>query len=81
MENLTYKEIVQKLIGPINPVGETNADNKRFENLKIVCDLVNELVEEIDAVSWYNKNSQEYSRKRAAEYAEKFLSETLGIVK
>lgn len=35
MENkFTVVEIVENLIGKINPVGETNEDEIRFENLK-----------------------------------------------
>jgi uncharacterized protein YaaR (DUF327 family) len=72
-------EIVEKLIGPINPVGETNADDKRFENLKKLCAVVNELVTDIDNVAYHYKDSQEYSVKRAADYAKNFLTNTLGI--
>lgn len=76
---MTHVEIIQKLIGPINPVGETNADNQRFENLKAMCELVNELVSNIDDVGYKNRNAYEFSVKRAAEYASNFLTTTLGI--
>ena len=76
---MDYTEIVKKLIGYIDPVGETNIDDKRFENLKAMCELVNNLVTEIDEVSFYNKNKDEYSRKRAGEYDNNFLANTLGI--
>ncbi len=72
-------EIVEKLIGPINPVGETNADDKRFENLKTLCTVVNELVTDIDNVAYHYKDSQEYSVKRAVDYAKNFMTNTLGI--
>lgn len=73
------EEIVSKLIGPINPIGETNTDNERFENLKAMCELVNELITGIDAVAYNHKNAPEYSRKRAAHYASEFLTKTIGI--
>ncbi len=44
-------EIVVKLIGWINPVGETNTDNDRFENLKESVELINALVSDLVAVS------------------------------
>lgn len=45
MENkFTVVEIVENLIGKINPVGETNEDEIRFENLKLMCDLTNSLI-------------------------------------
>ncbi len=30
-------DVVKKLIGEVRPVGETNTDNARFENLKALC--------------------------------------------
>lgn len=32
-------EVVTKLVGPIDPAGETHTDKKRFENLKVMCDV------------------------------------------
>lgn len=72
-------KIVEKLVGEINPVGETNEDEVRFENLKVMCDLANNLISKIDDVAYKNKDSYEFSIKRSAEYAEKFLTEQIGI--
>lgn len=72
-------EIVMKLVGSVNPVGETNLDNQRFENLKVLQDLIDKLVSKIDNVACRNKNSHEFSRKRAADSAAEFLTKTLGI--
>ena len=72
-------EIVTKLVGRINPVGETNTDNERFENLKVMCELVEKLVIDIDTVGYSNKKAYEFSKKRAAEYSEKFITERLGL--
>lgn len=80
MDEISYSAIVMRIVGPINPVGETNTDGARFENLKALCELVNDLVTKIDTVAYENKDSYEFSRKRAGEYAEKFLTKTLGIV-
>ena len=78
-KKFTVVEIVENLIGEINPVGETNEDEIRFENLKLMCDLTNSLISKIDNVSYENKDRQEHSIKRAAEYAERFLTEQIGI--
>lgn len=79
-EKIDVYEVVKKLIGSISPIGETTADDKRFENLKQMTDLVNKLVTDIDDVSYNYKNSHEFSVKRAGEYADKFLTKDLGIV-
>lgn len=79
MRKLELQEIVMSLVGNIDPIGETTTDNERFENLKCLCDLVNVLVGKIDNVSYSNKDSKEYSVKRASEYADKFLTDNLGI--
>lgn len=72
-------EVVKKLTGEINPVGETNTDEKRFENLKVTCNLVAKLLNDISEVEYGYKNSQEFSVKRASDYAGKFLKDGCGI--
>lgn len=79
MKKLELKEIVMSLIGNINPIGQANTDNDRFENLKDLCELVDDLVVKIDDVYYKNKDSHEFSVKRASDYANKFLTENLGI--
>lgn len=78
-KQFTVIEIVENLVGKITPVGETNEDEVRFENLKAMCDLINNLISKIDDVVYKNKDSHEFSVKRAAEYAERFLTEQIGI--
>lgn len=77
---MTYVEVVNKLIGSIEPVGATHIDTQRFENLKQMCQLVACLVQQIDEVSLRNKDRVEHSMKQAGEYAHKFLVNELGIV-
>lgn len=69
---MTYTEITKKLIGEIRPVGETNTDKERFENLEAMCGLVQDLLGEIITVS-LNKDRQEHSLKKAGEYAHNFI--------
>lgn len=76
---MEIKEIVLKLVGNVHPIGETRTDNANFENLKMLCELVDKLVGVIDSVNYANKDSHEFSRKRASEYARDFLTDTLGI--
>ncbi len=75
---MTTHEVVKKLVGSIEPVGETNTDNERFENLKAMTELVDLLVRDI---GWVRRSSisHEYSVKRAGEFASKYLTKGLGI--
>ena len=75
---MNIHEIVKKLVGKINPVGETTADEKRFENLKVMTELVDSLLKDIDNVYYVNQCSHEYSVKRSADFASKFFTK-LGI--
>lgn len=70
---MTNFDVVKKLIGEIRPVGETNEDNKRFENLQAMCKLMDEIDTEIKNVAWDFRNRNEYSIKKAVEYADNFL--------
>lgn len=70
--NLT--EIVYKLNGEISPVGETNEDNKRIENLNNMIDLIEHLVSDINDVSAHSNNHQ-FSMKRAGDKARNFINE------
>lgn len=67
-------EIVEKLTGEINPVGETAEDSKRFENIKEYALLINHLIWEMEKVA-KNCDRYEYSIQRAGKYAENFLKE------
>lgn len=71
---MDYYTVVKKLLGPIEPVGETNCDNERLENLENTIKLVDNLLFDIGRVSGY-KDCQEYSRSRAGKRAENFLND------
>lgn len=78
-KKFTTLEIIENLIGKIDPVGESNEDDIRFENLKEMCELADLLIVKIDNVAYRNKNRPESSIKRAAEYADDFLKNWIGI--
>lgn len=65
-------DVATKLIGSIEPVGETYTDNERYANLKEMCNMVDLLVSDIEAIAM-NKGRYEYSMKRAGIYADQFL--------
>lgn len=73
-DTTTILKVVMKLMGPITPVGETTQDDERFENLKSMCDLVEKLIMGIEYVAHSNKDAYEFSKNRAGEYAQKFIT-------
>lgn len=79
LDSNTILQVVERLVGPIQPVGETHTDDVRYENLEVMCQLANKLVQEIDRVAYDHRNAHEYSRKRASGYAKNFIDNTLGI--
>lgn len=73
---MNYKEVVDKLIGPVDPVAETNEDSKRLENLKEMCDLASHLMRRIYGVA-NQLNRHEHSVHRAAAYADNWMKENI----
>ena len=65
-------EVVEKLIGPVSPVGETHTDNARFENLKELIELTDRLVGKISSGA-YLKDRSEFSISRAGKSCQEFL--------
>jgi hypothetical protein len=73
-EMMTIYEVVKKIIGNIEPVGETEEDDCRYENLIKTIDLISSLVGDVEGVSTYKyKTSKKDSMQRAGKYADKFL--------
>jgi hypothetical protein len=70
--DMELNDVVKKLIGEIEPVGETNEDNKRFENLKVMLGLLDSILTDTDYIYNNNKERIEYSMKRSADYIKKF---------
>jgi len=68
-------EVVQELIGDIQPCGDSHIDEKRFENLKVMCAVVVNLITEIDTVVRNNKDKREFSMKTIIGYANNFLKD------
>jgi len=67
-------DVVKKLIGPVEPVGDSNVDDKRLENLKQLTSLTVDLVDLIRDVSLY-KNNYQHSMKIAGEHANECLKD------
>ncbi len=68
-------EVVKKLIGNINPIGESNTDGKRLQNLEAMCIVCDNLTSEINEMVQRNKHSKEHSIKEAVRMGSKFLED------
>lgn len=72
MKKLTTEQIVMSVIGEISPVGESNEDTRRLENIKEMTDLVDTLVSEIARIRAYRGDSR-YSVDKIGSHADRFL--------
>ncbi len=70
---MTNTDVVKKLIGNIVPYGDTEIDENRMQNMKEMCVLVNDLLQEIKDVYRTFKNSPRASEKEIAECAKNWL--------
>lgn len=71
---MTHEEIVRKLIGEIQPVGECYEDAERYSNLKNLITLVDCLISDLEAVAT-DVDRYESSRKEAGILAKGFLDD------
>jgi hypothetical protein len=72
---MTNYDIVKKLVGHINPIGCSNKDEERFENLKEMCKLINQLICDIDYNIDNNLHAKEYSVKNNIDYCIDFMKD------
>ena len=72
---MKIEEIVMKLTGPVEPVGESNRDTLRLSNLGTLADVVDALIEEIARVAKYH-DRHEASMSHAGKQATKWLAMT-----
>jgi len=67
-------EVVKRLIGPIQPVGESHTDKDRLENMKEYTELARKMVIDINTVA-FNKDSHMHSVRLVGEEAHEFCRE------
>lgn len=65
-------DIVMKLTGPVDPIGDSRVDAERQENLKVLLDLTDRLLTKIDEVATDNKDRVEWSMKQAGQLCDKW---------
>lgn len=73
MDASVIEDVVKKLVGAINPVGETCADEKRLQNLKAMTALIDGLLLEVADVAHKNSNRCEASMRACGRHAKNFL--------
>lgn len=64
-------EVIDKLVGGITPIGETNYDNKAKENLNVMIEIVGHYVDEICEVA--QSDSYMASIQNCQEIAKDFI--------
>jgi hypothetical protein len=69
---MELKDIVMKLVGPVCSIGDSNADAQRFESLRDLTGLVEDLLHEISTAALSANNHQDSMRK-IGRYAQEFL--------
>ena len=78
MREMNTTEVIMKIIGKVNPIGETNEDERRYDNLIELLEITNHLIGIIDRVA-INKDSKMHSKyklgKRAYEFMDKYIKE------
>lgn len=67
-------EVVMKLVGPIDPIGDESADEKRFENLEALTYLTDMLLGDIRFVARH-KGDHRHSMHKAGKHSANFLNE------
>ncbi len=70
---MTHYEIIKKLIGDINPIGDYKSDEQKLKNLFDLFNLVSELNEDIIYIATKFKDKNEHSVNVAKKHAINFL--------
>ena len=55
MKQMSIRDIVFKLVGDISSIGSTHVDKERYENLKVFCGLLEDMVWELGKESQKTK--------------------------
>jgi len=65
-------DITTRLLGAIEPQGESNIDEVRFENLSQTIEVTEDLIDKIIMVARH-KDRHEFSMNKAGKEADKFI--------
>lgn len=70
------EDVVLKIIGEIYPVGKTETDSERFENLKVWELVFKKLFDELTDIVHYKKDAYEASVIRIRDKAKEIVEDT-----
>ncbi len=73
---MNLHQIVTKLVGPVDAIGEHGADQQRLANLKVLAELVEMLLLDIHYAA-RSANNHQASMKAIGKYAKEFLEENV----
>jgi len=79
MKAETIIEVVDELIGEVDAVGSTHIDNERFENLKVMEDLIDAMIVHINYAS-KTKDYPQYSMAKIGQHAFDYLKDLAGFL-
>lgn len=71
---MSISDILGKLLGEIQPIGETNEDNKRYENIQNYYEALSYIISCLSIAS-QNKDRQEYSMQKIGKECYDILKE------
>jgi len=77
-EEEVYK-VITKLIGEIKPVGESNEDSKRLDNVKTFIGVFDRMHTDIDDIAWVFKSDKRASVKKIVDACSNHLDK-IGII-
>ena len=75
MKDVNIYELINNLIGNIDPIGESNEDEKRFDNLKEYTELIDKLMVNVRDVARSHEHHA-FSIQRSGKHARAFLDNT-----
>lgn len=71
---MTNYDVIKKLLGPIDPVGESHTDEKRFSNLTETIEVMDKLLFDLHQVA-QNETRHEHSMSKAGKEAADFIKD------
>lgn len=74
-ESSEITKLLDMLIGEVEAVGETNADNRRLDNLKTLIDVTNWCLDGLQFAMASGYGRPEYSMKKISQTAQCALDE------